>query len=181
MPSDKIQESHQRVVEKYFSCIKDLRRGVEGAVDKLMALWHQDGIFEFAGSPPVVGTFTGYKAIHALYKNRFNSSGMKMTLVGEGKKTLAQRECALGIVDTEVHRSKTMESRIVAGWSTTIGTEDSRGFKVAGSHTFTFKDDKISSLKVVVSPRPDAVQNFSLEGLEVDDIGRLSLAAWMVV
>lgn len=181
MASDKIQDKHQRIVEQYFSYIKDLRGGVEGAVDKLMTLWHQDGVFEFAGSPPVVGTFVGYKAIHALYKNRFNSSGMKMALIGEGKKTVAQRECALGIVDTEVHRSQTMESRIVSGWNTTIGTDDSRGFKVAGSHTFMFKDDKISSLKVVVSPRPEETQNFSLEGLGVDDIGRLSLAAWMVV
>lgn len=181
MASDKIQDKHHRVVEQYFSYIKELRGGVEGSVDKLMELWHQDGVFEFAGSPPVVGTFTGHKAIQALYKNRFNSSGMKMSLVGEGKKTAAQRECALGIVDTEVHRTKAMESRIVAGWNTTIGTEDSRGFKVAGSHTFTFKDDKISSLKVVVSPRPDEAKNFSLESLGVDDIGRLSLAAWMVV
>jgi hypothetical protein len=70
---------------------------------------------------------------------------------------------------------------MAVGWTTLIGTEDNRGFQVSGNHTFTFKDGKIISLKVVVSPKPDRAPKLALDGLSVDDIGRLSLAAWAVV
>lgn len=180
MPHDKVQEKHQDIVKRYFAYIKDLRSGRAGSVDKLTELWDSDGVFEFAGSPPVVGTFTGRVAIHTLYKNRFHASGMPLKLEGAGEKGAA-RETALGIVDTEIHKMRLMDEKIVVGWNTVIGTQDGHGYTVAGSHTFAFKDGKISSLKVVVSPRADPAPNMSMEGLSVNDIGRLALAAWPVV
>ena len=173
-------QKNDELVRTYFSYIKDLRSGKEGSVEKLLNLWDEDGTFEFAGSPPVTGTFHGVNAIHTLYKNRFHSSGMKMTIEAAGK-SKGDREVALGVVDTEVHRTKAMDGKIVAGWTTVIGTHDGRGFQVSGSHTFQFKDGKIAYLKVVVSPRPDTAKNLNMEGLSVDDIGRLALAAWPVV
>ncbi|MDD5558686.1 nuclear transport factor 2 family protein [Candidatus Methylomirabilis sp.] len=181
MANERVEKQHEQIVEAYFRHIRDLRTGKTGSVEALLNLWDADGTFEFAGSPPVTGTFQGRNAIHTLYKNRFHSNRMPLKLEGTGKKPAPMQETALGVVDTEVHRIKVMDEKIVAGWITKIGTQDERGFQVAGSHTFTFKNGKISSLKVVVSPRPEAAPHLNLEGLTVDDIGRLSLAAWPVV
>ena len=100
----------------------------------------------------------------------------------------AKRDIALGLVETHVNRMRALEAngngdpdRIAVGWTTVIGTEDRRGFEVTGNHTFIFKGDRIASLKVIVSPKAEKSEGLALEGLEVSDIGRLSLAAWAVV
>ena len=72
----------EQIVERYFAYIRDLRRGDEAAADRLMELWDDDGVFEFAGAPPVTGTFKGHNAIHVLYKNRAKAAGMRLTLEG---------------------------------------------------------------------------------------------------
>lgn len=82
---------------------------------------------------------------------------------------------------TEVQRSRRTGNKVVAGWTTVIGTADGRGFEVSGSHTFTFDRDRIRSLKVVITPRPKETKMLSMQELTVDDIGRLALAAWPVV
>jgi ketosteroid isomerase-like protein len=173
-PTDTREEE---IVESYFGYVRELRNGVEGAVERLMSLWDDDGVFEFAGTPPVAGTFVGANAIAALYKNRYHSSGMPLRLEGSG----TAEDVELGIVDTEVTRSRRRENKIIVAWTTTIGTADQRGFQVAGSHVFSFRNDKIATLRVVVSPRPETHEELRLEELSVEDIGRLSLAAWMVV
>jgi ketosteroid isomerase-like protein len=170
-------ERYDGAVKQYFSLIGDLREGREGAVERLVDMWDADGVFEFCGAHPVTARFQGRNAIHALYRNRFNANGMPLKLSAEGKAA----DAALGTVATDVNRLKVTEDRAVAAWTTTIGTKDARGFQVAGSHAFTFKDGKIASLKVVVSPKAETSKNLRLEGLAVDDIGRLSLAAWAVV
>jgi hypothetical protein len=38
-----------------------------------------------------------------------------------------------------------------------------------------------AALKVVVSLKPDETRGLSMQGLAVNDIGRLALAAWPVV
>lgn len=174
---------HEKIVKTYFSYIKDLRAGKDGAVDRLVSLWHEDGVFEFAGAPPVTGTFRGRNAIHVLYQNRLHANGMKLGSRLKGKKGEASMQAALGVVDTEVNRVRAMDDKLVAGWTTTIGTDRKQGFEVSGAHTFTFLDGKISSLKVVVSPRAETAERvgLSMEELAVDDIGQLSLAAWAVV
>lgn len=181
-------QARQDLIERYFGYIRDLRAGKVEAVDKLVDLWDEDGIFEFAGAPPVVGTFKGRNAIHALYKNRLKANGMPLQLSGNTKSATAQ-DVALGLVDTRVHRVRSLDKnvgdgtpeRVAAGWTTVIGTGDKQGFEVSGNHTFVFKGDRIASLKVVVSPKADKSEGLRLEGLSVDDIGRLSLAAWAVV
>ncbi|WP_026381367.1 nuclear transport factor 2 family protein [Afifella pfennigii] len=180
--------SAREVVERYFKHIQELRAGREGAVEALLDLWDEDGVFEFAGAPPVVGTFKGRNAIHALYKNRLAANGMKIELEGDGGAEAA-RDAALGLVETRVHRVRSLDrkepddgaERIAAGWTTVIGTSDERGFEISGNHAFLIKDDLIQSLKVVASPKADPTEQFRMEGLSVDDIGRLSLAAWAVV
>lgn len=182
-------QAREDLVNTYFAYIKELRAGREDAVDKLVDLWDEDGVFEFAGAPPVVGTFKGRNAIHALYKNRVKACDMPLKLTGDAQFAAAQ-QVALGKVDTQVHRIRALDKglaaqatpeRVAAGWTTVIGTSDQRGFEVSGNHTFTFKGDRIASLKVVVSPKPDPSAGLQLAGLAVDDIGRLSLAAWAVV
>lgn len=179
------RDEHEALVRRYFDLIRELRTGVEGAPDRLRELWDADGVFEFAGSPPVTGTFTGVNAIAVLYQHRFGASGMPLTLQGTGAGDGAKAEgitTALGVVDTDVSRLRHLDDgRVVAGWTTTIGTRDGQGFQVSGSHSFTVKNGKIASLRIVVSPKADRAEEFSAEALSVDDIGRLSLAAWAVV
>jgi hypothetical protein len=190
-------DSHE-VIDLYFSYIRDLRNGKVEAVEKLIGLWDEDGVFEFAGAAPVTGTYKGRNAIHVLYKNRVNACGMPLKLEGThaGPLGALEGEVALGAVDTHVNRMRNLAAptasakgtkaaekgqRVAVGWTTTIGTNDKRGFNVGGSHTFTFKGGKISALKVTVSPKPEDIEGLALTDLTVNDIGRLSLAAWAVV
>lgn len=168
----------EEFVNKYFQLVDELRKGNEKAVSQLVDMWDPDGTFEFAGAPPVSGTFHGIAAIHTLYKNRFDANGMPLKLEAKDLKT---EDVALGRVHTEVSRIRFLEGKTVAGWSTIVGTKGATGFQVAGSHTFAFKDGKISSLKVVVSPKAEQSANLKLEALTVNDIGRMALAAWCVV
>jgi len=169
---------NEKIVEQYFKLIRELRSGKAAAVEELTALWDPDGVFEFAGAPPVTGTFKGKVAIQTLYSNRVKATGMPLKLEAKA----AHQEAALGTVDTQVHKTRTMdENRVVAGWTTTIGTKEGLGFQVAGSHAFTFRDGKISSLKVVISPKHEEAANLKAATLSVNDIGRLALAAWPVV
>lgn len=170
----------ENLVHTYFKLIRDLRNGDEKSVSSLMELWDQDGIFEFAGAPPVIGSFRGALAIHTLYNNRLNASGMNFKV-----ETLAAKpqDVSLGLVDTEVSHIKTNGTRVAVGWRTTIGTAENIGFDVAGSHLFTFENGKIKNLRVSISPKPDKsnLASLSFKDLTVTDIGRLSLAAWPVV
>ncbi len=167
------------VAKKYFSLINELRNGREGSIDGLMELWHPDGTFDFCGSSPVVGSFKGSMAINALYKNRLCANGMSVKL-GSGKEL---RETAMGIVETDVTHMREKENKVIAGWRTTIGTKEGTGFDVAGSHMFTIEDGKITSLRVNVSHKADQskLSDLTLDNLSVQDVGRLSLAAWPVV
>lgn len=172
---------YRETVDTYFGLIRRLRAGDVEAVDALMDLWDEDGLFEFAGAPPVVGSFKGAMAIRTLYKNRALSHRMGIRVGTEGGEP---RDLELGLVDTEVTHLREDKRRAVAGWRTTIGTREGLGFDVAGAHRFVFTDSgKIASLKVSVSPKADqsVVENLRAEELSVTDVGRLSLAAWPVV
>jgi len=175
------ENKNAKVVDAYFRYVHDLRRGDEAAIGKLLELWHPDGVFEFAGSPPVTGTFTGRNAIHALYRNRFLANGMPLKLDRAVKKGKNPPDVALGNVDTRIQRTKASCDRLVAAWTTQVATDDKRGFDVAGSHVFKFRDGRITSLRIVVSPTPNEAEGLRLDQLSVDDIGRLALAAWAVV
>jgi len=179
-PQTKDKDIRGELVKEYFAHVDELRTGKEEAVAKLVDMWDADGTFEFVGTPPVNGTFHGRNAIHTLYNNRFVANRMPLALKGTGKSKKSE-ETELGVVHTTPHHTRLMDDKVVVGWATKIGTADQRGFKVSGSHTFKFKDGKISSLKVVVSPKADDADKLDLTALGVDDIGRLSLAAWMVV
>jgi ketosteroid isomerase-like protein len=170
----------EKVVNTYFKLIRSLRNGDEKSVPRLMDLWDHEGTFDFAGSPPLVGTFKGALAIQTLYLNRVKTPGMKLQL--ETRSAKAQ-DVTLGVVDTEVTHLRTDGNRAIAGWRTTIGTKENQGFDVAGSHLFTFQNGKIKSLRVSISPKPDQSQleNLRMADLSVADVGRLSLAAWPVV
>lgn len=169
------------IVERYFELIRELRLGNPEAVPALMELWHPDGVFEFAGAPPVVGTFVGAAAINTLYKNRLESVGMGIRLETTRG---APEDVTLDVVDTEVRHLRPNGSRVVASWRTVIGTNDGHGFDVAGAHLFGFEGNKIKTLRVTVSPKADPSQmqeGLRLDDLSVNDVGRLSLAAWPVV
>jgi ketosteroid isomerase-like protein len=160
--------------------IRALRQGDEKSVPQLMELWDPDGVFEFAGAPPVVGTYKGAVAIHSLYKNRVGSGNMPVPIETRSGQPI---DMILGVVDTEVTHLRTNGNRVIVGWRTTVGTREGVGFDVAGSHLFTFEGNKIKSLRVNVSPKADQSQlaHLKFEDLTVADVGRLSLAAWAVV
>jgi hypothetical protein len=168
------------IVEKYFELIRRMRNGDRSSIDELMALWADNGTFEFKGAPPVVGSFRGALAIRTLYENRLKASGMPVTL-----DTLdgGARDVGLGLVDTEVKNIRRSKSRVLAGWRTTIGTSEQHGFDMTGSHVFDFVRGKIKSLKVTISTKPvqSHLAALSFDRVAVANMGRLSLAAWPVV
>jgi ketosteroid isomerase-like protein len=170
---------NEEMVRRYFELVSQLRKGDEAAVDRLMELWHPEGVFEFAGAPPLVGTFNGALAIRTLYQNRLKARGVRLkALDGDGT------DMRLGIVETKVLKTSAKgTSRIVAGWRTTVGTAENRGFDESGSHEFTFQRGKIRKVQVRVASKPKASElgSLSLADLTVRDIGRLSLAAWPVI
>ncbi len=170
----------ERLVDTYFKLIRALRSGDENSVPRLMEMWEPDGVFEFAGAPPLVGTFKGAVAIETLYANRVKTTGKKLQL--ETRSAKAQ-DVTLGVVDTEVTHLRTNGNRAVVGWRTTIGTKQNQGFDVAGSHLFAFENGKIKSLRVSISPKADQSQwkKLRISDLSVADVGRLSLAALPVV
>lgn len=180
MDTELNKQKSEHIVQVYFKLIEDLRSGKAGAVEALLDLWEENGTFEFAGAPPVVGTFQGKIAIHTLYKNRFHASGMKMRLTPT-KEGGVGPEVALGVVHTDLGRIRVKDGHVVAGWTSTVGTQDGRGFSVTGTHTFVLHGGKIRSLKIVMSQQPAVAPNLKLEGLGVEDIGRLALAAWPIV
>ncbi len=173
--------SQKRIVDEYFELVRALRGGVDDSVDKLTDMWDADGVFEFCGAPPLNARYTGRTAIKTLYKNRLHANGMEVRLDSESAKKLDRADVTLGDVDTEVVKVREHDGKLVAGWTTRVGTHQKVGFAVSGSHTFSFKDGKIASLKVVVSPKADAATDLDIEALTINDIGRLALAAWPVV
>lgn len=173
--------SDEKLVNEYFEQIHALRNGVDSSVEKLTDMWIDDGVFEFCGTPPLNAKYCGRTAIKTLYKNRLQANGMEVKLDKMSAESLGHADVTLHDVETEVKRIRAHDDKLVAGWSTRIGTDQGIGFNVSGSHTFSFKDGKISSLKVVISPKPDDAPNLRMEALTVNDIGRLALAAWPVV
>ena len=178
---EQVKHEHKKVMDAYFDYLNQVYEQKEGALEKLLDLWDDDGIFEFCSTPPVTGTFHGKNAIHALYKARANVKGMPVNL--EGNRTDAvYEEAALGFVKREIDRMQTVNKDRVTAWTTAyIATADGRGFKCVGNYTAQFKSGKISKVRITISPTVDAVSDLKLEGLSVDDIGRLALAAWAVV
>ncbi|MBV6419593.1 MAG: hypothetical protein DAHOPDDO_00816 [Ignavibacteriaceae bacterium] len=170
-----------KVVFSYFKHIEELRRGNEAAVNELMNLWDEQGIFEFAGFTEVTGTFIGTMAINTLYRNRLLSSHMPIMLEGltKSSKTLANLE----FVGTEVKRMADKDNKVIVSWLTSVTTSDKRGFDMVGSHAFSFSKGKIKNLKVTISKKPlqSKIEGISIKELKVKDIGRLALAAWPVV
>src|SRR6266545_5099662 len=158
----------QKTVTEYFDQIRALRSGVDSAVDKLTEMWDDDGEFEFCGAPPLTARYSGRTAIKTLYKNRLAANGMEVSLDAESAKALRKTQLTVSDVDTDVKKMRAHDGKVVAGWTTRIGTAEKAGFAVAGSHTFTFKDGKIASLKVVISPKADDAPNLDLSALTVN-------------
>ena len=178
---EKVCMSNEKVVDLYFHFVRGLRNGMADAVDQRVDMWDTDGVLEFAGEPPLNAKFVGRTAIHTLYRNRLYARNMPVHLEGKSTKQSAAGEALLSVAESEVQHMHAYGDSVVAGWETLVSTDDDRGFAVSGSHVFTFKGDKIASLRVIVSPKPDRVANLNLEGLTVNDIGRLTLAAWAIV
>lgn len=174
-----VQAPEQKVVESYFRHIRELRDGKATAVQALLDLWNPDGVIEFAGASPVTGSFRGRNALHVFYKNRLQSKNMAVKL---DRKTKTSKETdVVDLIESEPQHIRAEDGAVVANWNTVVSTRAGQGFQVAGSHTFTFRGGKIANIRVVVSPQAEPMKDLRIEGLTVDDIGRLSLAAWAIV
>jgi hypothetical protein len=126
MATAESSKQQEEFVNKYFQLVDELRKGNEKAVPQLVDMWDPDGTFEFAGAPPVTGTFHGIAAIHTLYKNRFDANGMPLKLEAKDLKT---EDVALGRVHTEVSRIRFLEGKTVAGWSKSLAQRGQQGSK----------------------------------------------------
>jgi len=169
---DRTADEYEGTVQAYFKCLAAIQAGEEKAVDEIMQLWDPDGQCEFVGPEPLCGEFRGYLAVAALYSNIARTAGK--CIATEKESTLAKRTF-------EVGRTRVIGDKLIAEWNSEVATEDGRGYNLSGSNTFSFKRDKIKSLRIVTSPKPEQIGTLSLDDLTVNDIGRLALAAWAVV
>lgn len=171
----KEQNMHEKVIRKFFACLKRIHAGELKAVDDMLKLWDPDGSIELTGIFPYTGKFTGLNAVAVLYKNVARSAGMPLKLEKD------KRETALGPRRFDVESVRAVgENRVVAKWTTIISTKDGRGFSVAGGDTFVLRGNRVYSDLCILSPKAEMVKGFKMEGLTVNDIGRLALAAWPV-
>ena len=169
------QKKNENVIKKFFTYLRKIHAGDIKAVDSMLKLWDEDGTIELTGIFPYTGKFTGLNAVAVLYKNVARSAGMPLKLERDKKET------ALGPRSFKVESIRAVgNNRVVARWTTLIRTKDRRGFSVAGGDTFVLENNKIVNDLCILSPKPESVRGFKMEGLTVNDIGRLALAAWPV-
>jgi hypothetical protein len=170
-------QRREEVVRSYFRLLSKILEGDEKAVDEILNLWDEDGSIEFQGPPPLVAEFRGRAAVEVWLRNRLKVRGMPIKITGTGGEPAG----SLTITRINLIEVRAVGEKIVAPHETTVGTDGERGFTQAGHNVFTFRGDKIFSVKVVLSPKPEAAEGLKLEELGVLDVGRLSLAAWAVV
>ncbi len=180
MTTAMIDSKNEQTARRYFELIGELRAGKHESLERLMELWETDGVFEFNGPGSLNGAFHGATAIRTLYANRLRANGMRLRVeTSRGQPD----DVSLGLVETHVDHLRSTESKVLAGWKTTV-TAGEHGFDVPGSHEFTFgSNGKLQRLRVSVSHKPEAsrLRNLSMAGLSIQDLGKLSTAAWMVV
>ncbi|MDD5385401.1 MAG: nuclear transport factor 2 family protein [Gallionella sp.] len=165
----------EKVVTEFFEYLKAIHSGNIEAIDKMLALWDDEGVVKLIGLYPYSGEFVGVNAISVLYHNVARSAGMPVRLKDSKLKT------TLGPRKFEIESIHSIGNKVVATWRTEITTKDKVGFEMSGGDTFYFKEGKISRDLCTMSTRPAEVQGFKLGSLSVNDIGRLALAAWAVV
>lgn len=165
---------NEKLIATFFKRLQEIHGGDEKAVERMLALWDEDGVVRLVGIHPYAGEFHGRNAIAVLYRNITRSSGMTIKLGARAQTSLGPRQF-------EVESIEASGDRVVATWKTTITTKDGRGFAVSGGDTFTFKGGKIATDSCIMSTKPEAVKGFKLAELSVSDIGTLALAAWAVV
>lgn len=166
------KRDHDETIQAYFKYLAAIQAGEEKAVEDIMELWDPDGSCEFLGPEPLCGKFRGHMAVAALYNNIARTPGRQVHT--EKKSRLGKRSFQIG-------RTRAVNDKLVVEWNSDVVTEDARGYNLSGSNTFSFKGDKISSLRIVTSPKPEQVESLNLSDLSINDIGRLALAVWAVV
>jgi len=168
-------KKREKVVKEFFGHLKAIHSGKVEAIDKMLALWDDEGVVKLIGLYPYAGEFVGINAISVLYHNVARSAGMPLQLKGgKMKTTLAPRKF-------EIESIHSVGDKVVATWRTEITTSEKVGFEMSGGDTFYFKEGKISRDMCTMSTRPAEIKGFNLGSLSVNDIGRLALAAWAVV
>lgn len=153
-------DNRESIIESYFAAFNAIQKGDERAVDRMMDLWHESGHCQVVGAGKLPDEYRGLNAVRALYK---------------GIARAPRQE-----IHTERGRTRATKEDVVVEWTSQIGI-DPKPLKVDGSNAFSFKDNRISDLKIVLSPKGATGQQLKLHELEVSDIGRLALAAWAVV
>ncbi len=169
-------KNHEEIVTKYFNQLGAIFAGEAKAIDEMLRIWDEDGSCEFVGAHPYNGEFRGRNAVHVLFNNLAHTAGMSLRLEGR-----VGAPPVLGPRKFEPSRIRTVDDKVVVDWTSAAAMKDGKGLSIAGSDTFSFKGDKISSLRIVISPKVEGIAGLRPEDLSINDIGRLALAAWAVV
>jgi hypothetical protein len=174
-----MDKERKRLMDTFVDRIKELHAGKKESVGKMLELWDQDGLWEYAGPPPLVGSFRGTVALNVLFKNLTTVSEMELP---RGTK----RSGVVTVHDFKVLGSSATAEKGDLEWVQVLGFGDANGGALRGHVSFTFKGRKIGSVRAVIMPVPEASdrllpRGLSLGDLTVKDIGRLALAAWAVV
>lgn len=173
------------VVQNYISLINGIRfSGEASAIDTLMTLWEPTGVFEFTDTPGFPTLYSGSAAIRSRYEAMLHAGELVLALEGTGG---GAAQTQLGPTLNRLVGVTPNANGVNATVATCYSTADGRGFQVQ-TNTFVFTFNPRSGRLSYVTERVsmDAVDCTLLAGttrenLSVNDIGRISLAAWAVV
>lgn len=169
------------VVETYFAAVAAMRSGDKTAVNKMMSLWGADGVLQVLGGRgddgwPRSKIYEGSKAIQSRFESMLKSD--RVALTGASGKVAVDVKFVVGKIREE---GNTVTAMVTATLST--GEDSPRSFQIEEKKfDFTFDKGKIRKVVEDVS-WADAVVSQRLERvglLSVQDIGRLTLAAWAI-
>lgn len=175
----------KKTVEAYFAAVTDLRSGEMGALNNMMSLWKDDGVLNvLAGTGddgwPRSKVYEGADAILARFKAMVNPERVKLTDVG--------KDVGINVksVVGEVRESgKTVTATVMIIVST--DEDNPRSIHIEeNKFAFTFDGGKIQKVIEDVSWSGATVSQkimspfVDTKSLSIQDIGRLTLAAWAI-
>lgn len=173
----------ENMAKAYFAAVADIRSGNDAGVEKMMSLWADDGVLEVSGGTGEDGwprrkVYKGSRAIRARFAAMMKPD--KVHIIDIDRDVASSVKVVVGEINVD-KASRTATAAVTAALSTDEDTPRSFGIE-AKNFVFSFDNEKIQHVSEDVS-WSDAVVTFNLMGpgsLSVQDIGRLTLAAWAI-
>jgi hypothetical protein len=171
----------KELVKSYFATVAAMRAGEKQAVTKMMALWNPDGVLEVLGGRgddgwPRSKVYKGTKEIQARFEAMLQAS--PILLSGAKGKVGFDVRVMVGDISEKGNTASALVTATVSA-----GKAGLQSFQIEEKKfVFTFAKDRIQKAVEDVSWSDAVVSNrvTATGALSVQDIGRLTLAAWAI-